>query len=114
VGGDSTGGHVAAFDTSTAARLWDQILDGDANAVAVTANAVYAGGHFHQAAGESRERLAVFDPATGALDAWNPGANSTNGIYAVHVASGRLYLGGEFTMIGGLSQARFAQFSGSP
>jgi trimeric autotransporter adhesin len=112
--GDSTGGHVSAFSTSTTTRLWDRRLDGDANAVAVTGQTVYAGGHFHQAAGATRERLAAFDAATGALDAWNPGANSVNGIYAVAATATQLYVGGEFTVIGGVSQPRFAQFSGTP
>ena len=104
---------MAAFSTSTNTRLWDRRLDGDANTVAVTGGTVYAGGHFHQAAGATRERLAAFDAATGDVDPWNPGANSTNGIYALTVTSTRLYVGGEFTVIGGVSQPRFAQISGT-
>jgi WD40 repeat protein len=112
-GGAGEGGRVAAW-SSSGTRKWEVTLDGDANAVVLTANAVYAGGHFHTAAGQSREKLAAFDRTTGALDAWNPGADSLAGIYAVHAASDRLAVGGDFTVIGGAEQPRYAQFSGTP
>ncbi|MDQ3947074.1 MAG: hypothetical protein M3357_18330 [Actinomycetota bacterium] len=112
-GGAGTGGRVAAW-SSSGSRTWEKTLDGDANAVTVTGNALYVGGHFHAVGGQSREKLAAFDPATGVLDAWNPGADSIAGIYTVHAGPDRLSVGGDFSTIGGQSQARFAQFSGTP
>lgn len=113
-GGAGTGGRVAAWKPSSSTPLWEKALDGDANALAVTANALYAGGHFHVAAGQPREKLAAFDPASGALDPWNPGADSVAGIYAVAAAGNGLHVGGDFTVIGGVPQARYAQFAGIP
>lgn len=72
------------------------------------------GGHFHKAKGRDRERLAAFNPATGALDPWNPGADSTSGVYALHAGSDHLFVVGAFSRIGGVTQPRFAQFSGTP
>ena len=113
-GGAGTGGRLAAYKVSGAERVWEETFDGDVNAVAVTPDAVYAGGHFHQADGTSREKLAAFDGATGALDGWNPGADSITGVYAVHAGSGHLWTGGDFTVIGGRTQPRFADFRGTP
>lgn len=112
-GGAGTGGHVAAWSSSGTLK-WHQTLDGDANAVAVTGNAIYAGGHFHTAAGQPREKLAAFDPASGAIDPWNPGADSIAGVYAVTAARNGLHVGGDFTVIGGVTQPRYAQFAGAP
>lgn len=113
-GGAGTGGRVAAYKVSSSSKVWEQTLDGDANALAATGNAVYAGGHFHSADGQRRERLAAFEPATGALDPWNPGADSITGVYAVYAGAGHLWVGGDFEEIGGRTQARFAGFPGTP
>jgi trimeric autotransporter adhesin len=113
-GGAGTGGRVAAWKPSSNTPLWEKSLDGDANAVALTANALYAGGHFHVAVGQAREKLAAFDPASGALHPWNPGADSLAGVYAVTAANNGLHVGGDFTVIGGISQPRYAQFGGTP
>ena len=112
-GGAGTGGRVAAWSSSGSLK-WHHTLDGDANAMAVTTNAVYAGGHFHTAAGQPREKLAAFDPATGAIDPWNPGADSIAGVYAVTVGSNGLHVGGDFSVIGGVTQPRYALFAGAP
>lgn len=113
-GGAGTGGHVAAWSSSSGSLKWHHTLDGDANAMAVTGNAIYVGGHFHTAAGQPREKLAAFDPATGAIDAWNPGADSIAGAYAVTVGRNGLHVGGDFTVIGGVTQPRYAHFPGAP
>ena len=112
-GGAGTGGRVASW-SSSGTRRWERYLDGDANVVVVTGNAVYAGGHFHTASGESREKLAAFEPSTGALDPWAPQADSPAGIYAVHASSGRLSVGGDFDLVGGVVQPRYAEFAGAP
>jgi hypothetical protein len=113
-GGAGSGGQLAVYDAGSGRTRWARELDGDVNTVAVSPTTVYAGGHFHSAAGASRERLAAFDADTGSLDPWNPGANSVNGVYSLAVSSTRLYAGGDFTVIGGISQPRLARFSGSP
>ncbi len=108
------GNRIQAFNTSSGSLAWEQAGDGDFQAVDFAGSTVYAGGHFTMVGAEARLHLAAFDAATGALDPWNPGANSVNGIYALAVTPTRLYAGGEFTVIGGVSQPRFAQFSGTP
>lgn len=113
-GGAGTGGRVAAWRPSSNTPVWEKALDGDANALAVTARALYVGGHFHTAAGQPREKLAAFDPAGGSLDPWNPGADSIAGVYAVRTGSNALHVGGDFTVVGGISQPRYAQFTGTP
>lgn len=134
VAGSFTGGGQPPVPRSNllAARLSDgQILDwnpgttsAQAQAVAVSGNAVYAGGRFHAAGGGSagrvaRARLAAFDGTDGALTAWDPGASFT--VHALATDGGSVYAGGSFTSVGagttggtggaGVSRARLAAFS---
>jgi hypothetical protein len=111
-GAAGSGGQLAAYDGGGGRPRWKRDFDGDVVAVVATSDAVYAGGHFHHAGGSDRERLAAFDPVTGQLDPWNPGANSESGIYSLAATSNRLYAGGDFTVIGGRPQPRLARFSG--
>ncbi|HEY3763942.1 MAG TPA: hypothetical protein VGL44_02190 [Gaiellales bacterium] len=61
----------------------------------------------------SRKKLLAVDEATGSLLSWNPGANSSLGIFALagDPATGDLFAGGDFTTIGGRSQQRLAEFT---
>ena len=113
-GGAGTGGHAAAWSPSSNAPRWHQTLDGDVNTLALTGSSLYLGGHFHTVADHSREKLAALDPATGAVDPWNPGADSLAGIYAVRAGTNALHVGGDFNVIGGRTQPRYAQFAGTP
>jgi hypothetical protein len=65
----------------------------------VNANGVYAAGSFSSFGGQPRAFLAAFDPSTGALLGWNPGA-STRPEALTHVGS-TIYIGGNFTLLGG-------------
>jgi hypothetical protein len=113
-GGAGTGGRAAAWTPTSNAALWDKTLDGDVNAVALTGGALYLGGHFHTVAGQGREKLAALNPSTGAVDPWNPGADSLAGVYAVRAGGNALHVGGDFTVVGGRTQPRYAQFPGTP
>jgi hypothetical protein len=69
---------------------------------------VFVGGDFTTAAGSgaslylTRDRLAAFDPATGSLLGFNPGADST--VYSIGINSAtRIIAGGAFSVIGGLT-----------
>lgn len=126
--------RLAAIDAATGEPTsWNPSADGTVRTLVASPDgtSIFVGGEFSSVGGRRRNkiaavdapsgaatsstpRLAAFDHATGDLDAWNPGANSENGIYAVHVTSSRLSVGGEFSVIGGASQPRFAQFSGKP
>ncbi len=105
------GGNLAtAYDTGTGAVIWNHSSDGDFQAVAVSADAIYYGGHFVKIEGQSRQRIAAFHPTSGALKSWNPGSNSAWGIWALTYTD-RLYAGGDFSTIGGRTQKHFAVFT---
>ncbi len=126
--GDGSGGHVGAFDLTTGARLWTLQTDGGVQAIVIAGGVVYAGGHydnvcvgvfdgattgFHCPVSQAiRHKLLAIDPVTGALDPWNPGANSPLGVFSLADANGSLMVGGDFTKIGNpdaLSQATYPQ-----
>jgi Domain of unknown function (DUF5122) beta-propeller len=117
------GNRIASFDANT---------DGGSPACQLKDGRVYVGGHFTQVGptdgwefrsgqkatltGEgtkTRVHIVAFDAQTGAIAAWNPGANSTLGVHALASGTGRLGVGGDFTRIGRTDQQGFAQFSSS-
>jgi hypothetical protein len=51
------------------------------------------------------------DPATGEVDAWNPGANSSLGVFALTASSDALHVGGDFTRIGQQAQQGYGVFT---
>jgi dipeptidyl aminopeptidase/acylaminoacyl peptidase len=125
--GDGSGGHIGSFDMS-GNRLWTQQTDGGVQAIAVIDGTVYGGGHFDNVCvgvtdgptsgfhcpqtQAKREKLVAIDAVTGALDPWNPGANSPLGVFALSTSNGDLEAGGDFTIIGlGTAQQGYAQFS---
>jgi len=69
-----------------------------------------AGGRRVVDAAKPRRRVRQGD---GALLQWNPGANSSLGVFALtgDAATGNLFAGGDFTTIGGRSQQRYAEFT---
>ncbi len=107
---------VRAFDATTAAFVWAGQTDGDIQALAVTDDAVYAGGHGNNAqsgaGGVSRNKLSAWDPLTGALDPWDPSADSVRGVWALAIGPSGLLAGGDFLNVGGVAQAHFAVFAG--
>lgn len=117
VGGNLTGiggssrRYLASVSTSSgSAKSWAPNPEFVVFSVGVgpEGSRVYAGG-----AGTGG-RLAAFDGATGALDGWNPGADSITGVYAVAAGARHLWVGGDFTVIGGRNQPRLAGFPGPP
>jgi outer membrane protein assembly factor BamB len=123
VAGGGGGGNFAALDPATGAKLWDGGTDGNVQAVGVVGGVVYFGGHYGNYCGPgsgahtcshptSRKKLLAVDETTGSLLSWNPGANSSLGIFALagDPATDALFAGGDFTTIGGRSQQRFAEF----
>jgi hypothetical protein len=96
--------------------VWSSPVDGDAPGVAASATTVYLMGHFDYAGPEQalRHHLAAFDAATGAVDDWNPVANTITGAFAAAVGAGHVFVGGEFTRINDRPQPGFAQFAVPP
>ena len=136
VGGDGSGGHAGRF-TSSGVREWTTQTDGGVQGIALIDDVVYLGGHFDNvcvgdtagattgftcpSASAVRHKLMAVDAATGATDPWDPGANSTLGVFALTGFGGKVQVGGDFTRIGRVPgktsrpyQQGFAQFSPSP
>jgi hypothetical protein len=63
--------------------------------------------------GQTRNRLAACDAASGNLLGWNPNANEVVRALAVSPAGSRIYAGGDFTAVGGAARARVAALSPS-
>ncbi len=136
VGGDGSGGHAGRY-TSAGVREWVTQTDGGVQGIALIDGVVYIGGHFDNvcigdtagattgfrcpSASAVRHKLMAVDAETGATDAWDPGANSSLGLFSLAGFQGRVQVGGDFTRIGtepGKTgrpyQQGFAQFSARP
>jgi PKD repeat protein len=110
IGGPGNGGGNlgAAYSATSGNQLWSHTGDGDFQAVAVSDDSVYFGGHFGSIEGSARPRIAAFNSATGTLRGWNPGMNSGLGVWALRYDQNRLLVGGDFSRINGTTQPHFA------
>ena len=122
--------NLVAVDTVLGSKRTDWIAttDGAVNACTVSGRRLYIGGHFDRAGGANadgrqnpsptgapRQHIAALDLVDGALDAWNPGADSVEGVYALDAAGNKLGVGGVFAKIGNwTAQQGFGQFNGTP
>lgn len=118
LGGNGSGGNAGAASLSNGAKVWTLQTDGGIQAVTLIGSVVYMGGHFDNictATGSpppigagfkcpqfvtTRHKILAVDAATGALDPWNPGANSPLGVYAFGTGGGSLQVGGDLTKLG--------------
>ncbi len=113
VGGPFSGGgnQLEAWSTVDGSKLWGFQSDGDFQAVTVTPEAVYAGGHFNFVGTDRYDHLLAADRTSGALLDWNPGADSPWGVWALETGPSGLLVGGDFATIGGVTQRHFAVFA---
>ena len=124
VAGGGAGGNFAGLNPSSGARQWIGGTNGNVQAIAAVGGVVYVGGHFGNYCGQvagahtcasptPRPKLLAVDEAAGTLLPWNPGANSSLGVFALtgDPAAGNLFAGGDFTVIGGRSQQHYAEFT---
>ena len=96
------GGRLFAFHPVNGSMQWEVAGDGDFQAVVARGDRVYAGGHFHNAGGESPDFLLAANVLTGAVDtSWNASASGGNGVFAITDVDGRLWMGGEFDKLTG-------------
>jgi hypothetical protein len=94
-----TGNPVAGF---TAPNPDNQVL-----ALSLTNQSLYLGGAFGQLAGPTgRSHVAAVDPASGAIQGWNPGADDI--VYSLAASCSTVYAGGSFQNIGGQPRDRIA------
>ncbi|MBL7669840.1 MAG: IPT/TIG domain-containing protein [Bdellovibrionaceae bacterium] len=80
-------------------RVYSLVLNG---------STLYVGGMFTSIGGQTRNRIAALDTATGNATVWNPNANSI--VYTLLLSGDgtKLYAGGDFATIGGQSRNRIA------
>ncbi|WP_240669768.1 hypothetical protein [Actinoplanes solisilvae] len=120
------GGKVTRYSPEGALK-WSATFDGDAQAVTVLGETVYAGGHFDRACStartgsqgacvdgsDNRVKLAALSTADGRLLDWTADANGVEGVLALASSAklGKVAMGGAFTTVEGRQQKRFAQFS---
>lgn len=88
---------------------WNPSPNNRVEAIAVTADKIYVGGHFTQIAGAVRNYIAVFDKTTGALLGWDPNPNDV--VYAIAADDINVYVGGRFTAIGNQNRLHIASFN---
>ena len=120
-----SGGRVTSYATNGKLR-WSATFDGDAQAVTVHGDTIYAGGHFDRACNtartgaqgscvdgsDNRIKLAALSMADGHLLDWTADANGVEGVLtlASNAKIGAIAMGGAFTTVEGRQQKRFAQF----
>jgi len=107
---DLPGRRLNAWDPAANFSYWPTV-----RSVAVHGNQVIVGGHFQQAAGQSRTHLAAFDKNTAQMLPWAPVLKSqviqsSNGIYKLSVHDGVLYAGGYFTLVNNQPRNNLAAF----
>ena len=80
--------------------------DGRVQAIVVTGDRIYLGGHFTHVDGVERNHLAAIDAATGELTNWDPNANGSVRTLALSDDGTRIYAGGAFTNVSGVYRPR--------
>jgi len=117
--GGGSANTLAAWNATTGALEWSRHSDGDFQALAVSGDMVYAGGHFNYFEGELHRKLVAVDRRTGSLRRdWQPIFPATSstwgGVWGMSAWGGtRLAIGGDFDKVNGVRQERYAQFTGS-
>ena len=113
--GGQTRNRIAAIDTATGTA---DKLESECNrffpnvyALAVSGSTVYAGGGFTSIGGQTRNRIAAIDTATGTATSWNP--NASGSVNALAVSGSTVYVCGGFTSIGGQTRNHIAALDAS-
>jgi hypothetical protein len=114
-GGRGSGGYVQAYGPNLGGTpVWNVHTDGDVEALVVSSSILYAGGHFTTVGAATRHHLAALRASGGALQSWNPDADSPFGAFGAAISRSRVAFGGEFTVVEGENHQGVVQFSGTP
>lgn len=109
---------VFAYEPATSNNpVWERKASGNTQAIAVAENEMWIGGHFTGFKGirEKHTSLASLDPATGAVNAWNPQVTGGDmGVWALLLDGPHLHAGGVFSAFDGVQQRGYARFTGTP
>ena len=102
---ETTRTYLAAATAATGAldTTFNHTLNGIVRALALSPDAktLYVGGDFTTVDGATRNRLAAFDVATGALTSWAP--SSSGYVNALAASPTRVYAGGAFSRLAGVA-----------
>ena len=102
-GNASTRNRAAAFDVTTAtATSWNPNANEPVTSILPTASGIYIGGEFSNVGGSLRISLALVDPTTGVVQAWDAGIRSVVGgttVLALLADGPDLFVGGRYTHI---------------
>lgn len=105
--------HLLAYNITTGVLVssFAPTLNDQIRAVAASPDGtrVYIGGNFTQVNGVTRNRIAAFDTATGALTAFNPNPNYV--VNSITASNDTVWFGGGFTSVGGSARTRAAAVS---
>ncbi|MGY1741766.1 MULTISPECIES: PKD domain-containing protein [unclassified Blastococcus] len=109
--GETPRSNLLAYDVRTGELIssFAPVVNGQVLAVAASPDGsrLHIGGDFTAVDGQTRNRVAAFDTATGALVAgWSPSVSSQ--VRAIAATNGTVYLGGSITAVGGVSRTRLA------
>ncbi|WP_116449776.1 PKD domain-containing protein [Blastococcus litoris] len=103
--------NMLAFDINTGELITSFAPDLNGQVLGMAASPdgsrIYVGGDFTTANGQSRNRVAAYDTATGALvSTFRPSVSGQ--VRAIAATNSTVYLGGAFTAVGGVARKRLA------
>jgi hypothetical protein len=105
--------NLLAYNITTGALTsFHHVLNGQGLAIAVTPDRtkLIVGGEFTTVDGQSRNRVAVFDVATGALNSTiRPSMDAS--VRAITASNSTVWLGGSFSTANGVARTRLAAYS---
>ncbi|MEU8222860.1 LamG-like jellyroll fold domain-containing protein [Kribbella sp. NPDC048915] len=109
--GEVAQAYLAAFDATTGdlVTAFNPVLNGQVYAVAASADGsrIFVGGDFTKVNGQTRNRIAAFDTATGALVSnWKPSVSYR--VKTIAVSGTTVYFGGSFGLVNNQERLRLA------
>lgn len=107
--------HAYATD-GVGTRRWTIKNGGDTQAIEVTADEVFMGGHFGQNLTQKVKRQWVLSTTkAGAVTAWDAKlGGGSMGVWAIDATSQHLHIGGEFATVAGVNNPRYVRFDTAP
>ena len=108
--------NLLAYDIRTGALItsFDPVVNQQVLAITASPDGarIYIGGDFTTVDGQTRNRVAALDAATGELIAgWAPSVNSQ--VRTLAATNSTVYMGGSITAVGGVSRSRLAAVTAS-